>query len=310
MRIGIIDFGTNTLRLDIFETEDTGYRNIFDYAIYSRIVENTVGTSLSQDGIEHVIQSIEEHQAICRHYRCTRVECFSTASLRYIDNAASVLEQVEFRTGIHIRCISGDEEAHYDFLALRSVSESKSGVGCDLGGGSIQVFTFDENGPVKSASFPLGSSRVAKEFSVGAIPTEKEIAAIEEKLRSSLAEAGFLPGQKRLFAMGGTAKTASALRQRALQKGGSIPFEELETMLGVLSAEPEESLELIEDIEPKRSRTLVPGMAVLAGVMRFFGCEEMEVFGVGVREGFLESLLNGGEPETPNILDVILGSLS
>ena len=91
MRIGIIDFGTNTLRLDIFETEDKEYRSIYDFAIYSKIVENTVGTSLSQDGIEHIIQAIEEHQQACRHYRCDRTECFSTASLRYIDNAADVL---------------------------------------------------------------------------------------------------------------------------------------------------------------------------------------------------------------------------
>ena len=58
MRIGIIDFGTNTLRLDIFETEEGAYRSIYDNAIFSRIIENTEGASLSQDGIEHVIQAI------------------------------------------------------------------------------------------------------------------------------------------------------------------------------------------------------------------------------------------------------------
>ena len=58
MRIGIIDFGTNTLRLDIFETEDKEYRSIYDFAIYSKIVENTVGTSLSQDGIELCAEAV------------------------------------------------------------------------------------------------------------------------------------------------------------------------------------------------------------------------------------------------------------
>ena len=190
MRIGIIDFGTNTLRLDIFETEDREYRSIYDFAIYSKIVENTAGTSLSQDGIEHIIQAIEEHQQACRHFRCDRVECFSTASLRYIDNAADVLEQVEFRTGMKIRMISGDEEAEYDYLALRSVVDAPSGIGCDLGGGSLQVFTFDENGPIKSASYPLGSSRTAKRFSKGAVPTMEEISAIKKCVAESLSETG------------------------------------------------------------------------------------------------------------------------
>ena len=108
MRIGIIDFGTNTIRLDIFEVDGKNYSIIFDNAIFSHIVENTIGSSLSQDGIEYVIQAIEEQQAACRHYRCDRIECFSTASLRYIDNAADVIDQVAFRSGINIKMISGD----------------------------------------------------------------------------------------------------------------------------------------------------------------------------------------------------------
>ena len=77
MRIGIIDFGTNTIRLDIFEVDGDNYSIIFDNAIFSHIIENTVGNSLSQDGIEYVIQAIEEQQAACRHYRCDKIECFS-----------------------------------------------------------------------------------------------------------------------------------------------------------------------------------------------------------------------------------------
>ncbi|MBR3611152.1 MAG: hypothetical protein IKL57_06840 [Oscillospiraceae bacterium] len=309
MRIGIIDFGTNTLRLDIFETEDREYRSIYDFAIYSKIVENTVGTSLSQEGIEHVIQAIEEHQQACRHYRCDRVECFSTASLRFIDNAESVLEQVEFRTGIKIRMISGDEEANYDYLALRSISDSESGIGCDLGGGSIQVFTYDKNGPVKSASYPLGSSRTAKRFVKGEIPTAEEIADIKKCVGDSLSETGFVPCCGTLFAMGGTAKAIQKLCKTAMGKSGKLFLSDINIALSLLSERPDEALELIADVAPKRKRTLVPGMAILAGVMEKMGCDGMEVHAVGVREGFMESILNDDSKPEPNLLDLILGSI-
>ncbi|MBR5311111.1 MAG: hypothetical protein IKU42_08335 [Oscillospiraceae bacterium] len=309
MRIGIIDFGTNTLRLNIFETEDREYRSIYDFAIYSKIVENTVGTSLSQDGIEHVIQAIEEHQQACRHYRCDRVECFSTASLRYIDNAEDVLEQVEFRTGIKIKMISGDEEANCDYLAIKSVTEEKCGIGCDLGGGSIQVFVYDENGPIKSASFPLGSSRTAKRFVKGQIPTEKEISDIEKCVMDSLDESGFSPCGGTLFAMGGTAKAIQKLYNTTIKKGNEIPLSDVNLMLSLLTEKPEEALELISDIAPKRQRTLVPGMAVLSGVMKKMGCDGMKIYSVGVREGFMETILNDDSKPEPNILDLILGSI-
>ena len=309
MRIGIIDFGTNTLRLDIFETEEREYRSIYDFAIYSKIVENTVGTSLSQEGIEHVIQAIEEHQQACRHYRCDRVECFSTASLRYIDNAEDVLEQVEFRTGIRIRMISGDEEAEYDYLALKSVVTEPSGIGCDLGGGSLQVFTFDEKGPKKSASYPLGSSRTAKNFVKGDIPTLEEISAIKNCVAKSLETTGIEPAGKILFAMGGTAKAIKKLYNATIEKGEELSLRNVNVMLKLLSEAPEEAKELISGIAPKRIRTLVPGLAVLAGVMEKAGCEGMKIYSVGVREGFMESILNDDTKPEQSLLDLILGSI-
>lgn len=309
MRIGIIDFGTNTLRLDIFETDDNEYRSIYDFAIFSKIVENTVGKSLSQDGIEHIIQAIEEHQQACRHYRCDRVECFSTASLRYIDNAEDVLEQVSFRTGINIKMISGDEEAEYDYLALKSVISEKSGIGCDLGGGSLQVFTFDENGPVKSASYHLGSSITAKRFVSGKIPTENEILAIKNQVDISLSENGFEKSGGTLFSMGGTAKAIKKLFNATISKGDIISLENAKIMLRLFTEAPDEAYELIEDIAPKRIRTLVPGLAVLVGVMEKTGADGMKIYPVGVREGFMESILNSDSKPEPSLLDLILGSI-
>ncbi len=310
MRIGIIDFGTNTLRLDVFETDGNSYRSVYDSAIFSQIIENTCGSSLSQDGIEHVIQAIEEHQQTCRHYRCDRVDCFATASLRYIDNAKSVLEQVEFRTGITIKMISGDEEAEYDYRALKSVSEAGRGVGCDLGGGSMQLFVFDENGPLRSKSFALGSSRVAKKFVSGRIPTETEIENIKKEVKNQLAEAGFSSNGDSLSAMGGTAKALKRLFSKVLNINDKISFENLSAFLKVISDQPEEALELFESFEPKRSRTLAPGAAVLAGIMEQTGCNEMSIYSVGVREGFLEKLLeNENQEKETGLLDIVLGNI-
>lgn len=309
MRIGIIDFGTNTIRLDIFETEDKNYSIIFSNAIPSLIIENTVDGNLTQDGIEYDIQAIEEHQAACRHYRCDRIECFSTASLRYIGNSDSVVEQVAFRSGIEIKMISGDEEADYDFRALKSVSSFKNGVGCDLGGGSIQVFTFDEGGPTKSQSFALGSSRMAKEYVSDKIPTKEEAFAIIERVKSELASAGFVPNGENLLAMGGTAKAISRIFRITTKKSGAVTLAELYAMLKVLCDNPDESIELLNEFEPNRAHTFTPGLCVLIGLMEHMSCSKMEVYSVGVREGFLESLLESPQEQPQNLLDYILGMI-
>lgn len=309
MRIGIIDFGTNTLRLNIFETEDENFQIIYDEPVYSRIVENTVDGALSQDGIEHVIQTIEHHQVVCRHYRCERVECFSTASLRYISNAEDVISQVQFRSGVRIRMISGDEEASYDYRALKGIIDEKEGFGTDLGGGSFQSFTFDEKGPVLSASFPLGSSRVAKGYVAGDIPTPGETENIRKAVFEALSGAGFEKRTGVFHAMGGTAKAVQTLWQRTLGKEGNIPREDMETMLRVITEEPEESLELFDDLIPNRKRTITPGIIILGSIMEYMGLSEMAVHTVGVREGFLSEVLEEKPQTDQGIIDYILGHL-
>lgn len=309
MRIGIIDFGTNTLRLSIFETEEKNFNIIYDNAIYSRVVENTSGGSLSQEGIERIIEAVEEHQLACRHFRCDRTECFSTASLRYIDNAAEVLEQVEFRTGIKIRMLCGTEEAECDFLALSSVCPAESGTGCDLGGGSLQVFTFGGGKPEKSASFPLGSSRVAKAHVSGNIPTGSETAAIFDEVFLSLKKEDFRPLGETLYAMGGTAKNLKKLNEKVFPDNSEITLAKLKTMLDVISAQPEEALELFSDISTERAKTLAPGIAVLAGLMDYMGCEKIEIFSVGVREGFLMKILNEPPENGKDVLSYILENI-
>ncbi len=308
MRIGIIDLGTNTLRLNIFEAEDDERHIVYDGVVYSRVVENTVDNRLSQDGIEHIIEGIEEHRNVCRHYRCDRVVCFSTASLRYLENADDVVDQVAFRTGISIRRISGDEEAEYDYFALRRVSGAESGIGCDLGGGSIQILLFGKDGLIKSASFPLGSSRMAKAHVAGEFPTAEETVAIKGEITAALKKESFPSAEGVLFAMGGTAKASLKLYRQALHKDGSvILLGEMEGMLTALCGEPEESLELLAELAPGREKTLAPGMAVLIGAAEYFGCDRISVFDVGVRDGLLESLLKEGIPPAGGIFASLLG---
>ena len=109
--------------------------------------------------------------------------------------------------------------------------------------------------------------------------------------------------------MGGTAKAIKNLYNATIEKGDRLSLRNVNIMLKLLSEAPEEAVELISVIAPKRTRTLVPGLAVLAGVMEKAGCDGMKIYSVGVREGFMESILNDDSKPEPDLLDLILGSI-
>ena len=109
--------------------------------------------------------------------------------------------------------------------------------------------------------------------------------------------------------MGGTAKAIKTLYNAAVEKGDILSLKNVNIMLKLLTEAPAESKELILEFAPKRVRTLVPGLAVLAGVMEKANCENMKIYSVGVREGFMESILNDDSKPEQSILDFILGSI-
>lgn len=298
MRFGIIDLGTNTIRLSVFECEDRSYMEIYDQAVYSQIVDNTVDGVLSQEGTERIIEGIEELFLAARHFRCDKVECFATASLRGLSNADDIVEQIAFRTGVNVRRISGDEEAHYDYVAISREVKNIEGVACDLGGGSFQLLQFDKKGIKLSHSFLLGSGRIAKKFVMGSIPTKDEQENIGEEIKSAISKEGFTKEGKTLYMMGGTAKTMVSLCKRTILKNGfgnELPYikiGDLETIIKVLVENPLESQELLEDIAPKRIKTLVPGMIIIYTIAKTLGCKGVTVSSVGVRDGFISEMLN------------------
>ena len=136
-----------------------------------------------------------------------------------------------------------------------------------------------------------------------------EISAIKNCVAESLSETGFEKTGGTLFAMGGTAKAIEKLYNAAIEKNDILSLKNVNIMLKLLTEAPDEAKELIAEFAPKRIRTLVPGLAVLAGVMEKAGCEGMKIYSVGVREGFMESILNDDSKPEPGILDLILGSI-
>ena len=137
----------------------------------------------------------------------------------------------------------------------------------------------------------------------------EEVSEIKNEVAKSIESTGIEPVGGTLFAMGGTAKAIKKLYNTTIEKGDKLSLKNVNVMLKLLTESPEEALELIADVAPKRMGTLVPGLAVLAGVMEKSACDGMKIYSVGVREGFLESILNDDSKPEPSILDFILGSI-
>lgn len=253
MKYGLIDIGSNTIRAVVY---DNGVKTAED-VVYAELLGYVADGTLSGEGKVRLIGALLRLLEICEGC-CVRA--FATASLREVSDKAGLSAEIEKQCGVIIDFVSKEREAYYDRLALESIGKT-DGAGFDLGGGSCQVFYGDFSG-----SYPVGSLRMARSFN--------DISKVYAYACSVFAN---IPKTEKLYGMGGTAKTVSAIMGNNI-----LHRDDVEKLMTDKNA--------AEDF-PERKETINAGAAVMLALMDSVGADEIEVVGVGVREGYLREII-------------------
>lgn len=275
-KFGIIDIGSNTIRAVKYKDN----RPCGDKAVASHILYFTNEGILSEEGAADLISSLLQ---LKEYLGDVPIYAFATSAMRDVKNFCDIKKQVSDKTGIEIELISGETEAEYDYMAIRSVCADKCGIAVDLGGGSAQVIAFDENGVTESESFAIGVKRMRNAFCKGVIPENAEILNIDAHIEKELSEIHAKSGIIRF--MGGTAKAAEIAAKKLFSVSAITP-EVLENIFSEICKSPE----LGKKLFGKRYETMPVGLKVMKKICEVLGGGEMKVCEVGVRDGYAEKI--------------------
>ena len=284
---GIIDIGSNTIRLVIYKEKE----RIANFCEYSNILADTVGGELTDCGIERLCDILFSLRSEIMEYKCG-VFAFATSAFRDLKNQDKVKQKVFEETGLCIDVLSGEREAEYDLAALLETFEGdETGIGVDLGGGSCQIFAFEREKAVVALSLPIGCKRIKRAFCKTPVPEKKERKKIEECIKRSLSQ---LPKYdkdrfKKLYMMGGTIKTAENLYE--FLYGTEIRHELTTGQLEKLLNDIEEGgKEMMEGILKKRYETIAVGLIISNEIAKFVGTDIINIKKCCVRDGYLAKL--------------------
>lgn len=299
-KVSLIDIGSNTIRLVIYRLDGGGAREVFNHREFAGLIEYLQDGSLSDPGIDTLVNCLKEMRDLIDLVGSDRVDVFATASLRGISNLDTVRLLVKQETDFDIQVLTAVEETYYDQVGLKRSGLAQEGVGLDLGGGSCQIFTFCEAGICDSVSLPIGSLRMYQQFVRGVVPSKEEGKLIKSYVKDQLEshreleDAGF----SCVYAMGGSARAAAKLH-RALTGGSQkidayeLTAEDLKEMTDTIREMGIGGVRLLGHVLPERLYTLLPGMITLRAVTRFLGAGKIVVVKNSVREGYLWSKILG-----------------
>ena len=111
----IIDIGSNTIRMAVYQIEGDAFTMLMKRKHTAGLAGCLADGRLTREGVDLTVRILGGFVDLIDALGISRVHAFATAALRTATNRAAVLAEIERRTGVRIRVLSGAEEAAYAF---------------------------------------------------------------------------------------------------------------------------------------------------------------------------------------------------
>jgi exopolyphosphatase/guanosine-5'-triphosphate,3'-diphosphate pyrophosphatase len=281
MRVGVIDVGSNTVRLLVAAVNDGVVKSLREERTalgLARDIEATGG--IGEPKLRRAGELAHRYAAHATEAGAALVEVLVTAPGRQSANADELIAAISTATGLRVRALTAEEEGRFAFAGVVASLPAPPGslTVCDVGGGSTQlVFGTGPGGPVWFRSLDFGSLRLAQRCFSHDPPTKVELAdACRDVERAFFGLAPPLP--RIAVATGGSARAVRRLVGRTLTP------KQLDKATALLRKRTAAEIADEFGLPLWRARTLLAGVLVLAEAQRRLGVP-LVVARAGLREG-------------------------
>ena len=213
--------------------------------------------------------------------------------MRDAANGSILTEAVHSRTGSEVDVISGTDEARLSADAVRYGLNLEDGVVADLGGGSLELALIKKGEISQTASLPLGTVRLTARMDGEMSRMQGEIIKYVDTvswLKKSHAQFLVpLGGAFRNFAQLNIAENRHPLN---IIHGYTASPSVIQNRIDLLAGMSTRSLSTLSGIAARRRRSLPLTSVILAELMQRSAPSTIAFAAVGVREGYVFSLMS------------------
>ncbi|MEM5494107.1 Ppx/GppA phosphatase family protein [Hoeflea sp. AS16] len=295
--VSVIDIGSNSVRLVIYEGLNRAPSVLFNEKVLCGLGKGLVATGrMDELGIERALAALRRFRALSEQARASEMHVLATAAAREAENGASFIDAAESILGCNVRVLTGEEEARFSALGVIAGYYKPDGIAGDLGGGSLELVDVKGNVHSGGQTLPLGGLRLA-EMSGNSISKARSIA------KRSLKLSRVLPGGagRTFYAVGGTWRNIAKLHMEItgyplhMMQAYEIDAKPAIEFLGEVAAMKQSRISAIKAISRNRRGLLPYGAVALQETLIAMKAARVSFSALGVREGYLYSLLGAAE---------------
>lgn len=293
--LGIIDLGTNSLRLDVLDVSQPLPVLLHREKNMVKLGENAfLKNQLTPVAMKRTLEALQDFSLILSQNKITHLMAYATSALRDSKNKNAFIKKVYQKTGIPLKLLSGEKEAELIARAiLKRETKAKNAVLIDIGGGSTEI-TLSAQGKIKlSKSLPLGAARLRQLYLQKAPPKATDILElkkfIEHLLKKSFAKVSFKSSH--MMGSSGTVKGVYQIMQELYPGPSAIELKNLTKLNTQMSLMNKDELAKLPGMELKRVDLMLAGSIALEEVAHYFQVTQIDYTPVALRDGLLDEFL-------------------
>lgn len=293
-RYSVVDLGSNSVRLVIYEGELRNPVQIFNEKAVLRLAKGMTNTGrLQDDALAQAATVLHRYANIARAMGADPVEVLATSAVRDAENGPAFVQAITAKLPeLRVSVLSGEEEATLSAEGVLCGIPGANGILADLGGGSLELVELNQGQPGRAATLPVGVIRLAERAGdniarARSIMTEAldSVAFTAEAAGEDLYLSG---GAFRALARIHIAQTGYPLN---IVHHYTISREEARDLAGVISEGGRKLIERMPGVPRRRIEDLPYAAVILRRLLRATGAARVVFSANGLREGWYCRLL-------------------
>src|SRR5215467_10114506 len=306
MRLGVLDVGSNTVHLLVVDAHQ-GARPLpaFSHKEELHLTDCLDAQNhLTADCAGRLLKFVSDALQIAEDKGVQDLVAFATSAVRDAANGDDVLAWIEAETDVRIQVLPGIEESRLTFLAARRWFGWSAGrlLLLDIGGGSLEIASGQDEDPSVAVSLPLGANRLTREWFASDPPTREEVRRLRKHVRVEIAAAA--SAVRSAGPPDHCVATSKTFRQLARIAGAAPSSEgpyvkrvlrhaDLMELADELPRMTIEARAQLPGVSLLRAPQLAAGAIVADAAMDLFGVPELEICPWALREGVILRRMDG-----------------
>ena len=301
--VGIIDIGSNSIRLVIYEGAGRIPSILFNEKVLAGLGRGLGKTGLlDPEASARALTALDRFRQLATDMGVETLRTVATAAVRDARNGAAFIEKLA-GIGLPVELLPGTAEASLAAHGVLAAIPDADGIVGDLGGGSLELARVGQGRVEPGVSIPFGVLRLpAMKLAKGR--------DLDRALDRALTKAGWKGnGAGRPFYMVGGSWRALARLDMALTEFPlpivhhyAMPPTEAQRLVRALAQLDPKRVRGVAGIASSRVAGLAPSAALLAALVRRLDPSGLIVSAYGLREG----LLHGSLPPAVRALDPLI----